>query len=414
MHVDQSPDSATDTTGWPCPTACTPGHARSIVSFVPAQATRAVGTGGAPVVPYLDAVAFAALATVGDWARGLPPAHASLAGALGALVRTWGRQAGPLAMVPGGLAAWQFAKALHMLADHLPTGIELDDIAAACRLSRAHFAKAFRRSAGVPPYRWRLARRLCAARVALAEGTTPLAQVARSLGFPHMAHFSHAFARATGMSPRQWRHRFRSTAWSVQADGHEVAGTRHPLSPAAHLELLHDAEDPVAGALQSLLMAACEHRDAHGAPARVLVAALVLRSRAARWHGAPGEPRRGQLQAWQEGLARHLLDNAEASRVAEAAHACGMTSASFSRAFSATFGVCPRTWQAQARVARAKVLLEQSSRMMIDIAGACGFAEQSHFNHTFARLAGCNPGAWRRRHQASLAAQLPPPRRRRA
>jgi AraC family transcriptional regulator len=48
------------------------------------------------------------------------------------------------------------------------------------------------------------------------------------------------------------------------------------------------------------------------------------------------------------------------------------------------------------RVERAKDFLRAPGLSLSDVAGARGFADQSHFTRVFSRIAGLSPGAWRR------------------
>ena len=56
-------------------------------------------------------------------------------------------------------------------------------------------------STGISPHRYVLQRRLDHAKMLLAAGTLPLAEVALTCGFSSQAHFSSSFKQATGMSP---------------------------------------------------------------------------------------------------------------------------------------------------------------------------------------------------------------------
>jgi len=47
------------------------------------------------------------------------------------------------------------------------------------------------------------------------------------------------------------------------------------------------------------------------------------------------------------------------------------------------------------RISRAKKLLAESDAPMYEIAKSCGFARQERLNHTFKRLTGMTPGAFR-------------------
>ncbi|MET0936634.1 MAG: AraC family transcriptional regulator [Luteibacter sp.] len=224
----------------------------------------------------------------------------------------------------GQLASWQQRKAMSMLGENLAEPISIDCVAAACRLSRAHFTRAFGASVGMAPYRWRMERRMALARQLLADTERCYPDVARACGFSKMSHFSHAFSQAVGMCPRRWRQRFGK-------------GVNEGLSPGR-----------------------------------------MLRARA-------------------------MLEDIQQPRaIREIALACGMNPPSFSRAFRAATGTTPRAWRIEARVGHAKRLLETTSLSMTRIAGECGFGEQAHFNHVFARVAHCSPGDWRRRHRAAV------------
>ncbi|WP_458068267.1 helix-turn-helix domain-containing protein [Rhodanobacter sp. BL-MT-08] len=391
------------------PMALTQCEGRSIVSFS-GRHRIGIGDDGAArsLAVNLDEQGLHALATAAHWARGLSDSHADFVGRFAALESACARKVGAAAIVHGALAGWQLQRALQMLGEHLDQAIELDDIATACRVSRAHFAKAFRRSMGVPPYRWRLELRLAIARRAVVDTSESLTRIAQSLGFQQMTHFSHAFVRATGMSPRQWRRTFQSThrigVAGAQADVLQIMQMDDGDDLFVHLELLHAPGDVIVDALRILLVATLREDRSFDDCAEVLVEALHLCSTQARLAGKPDSAGGGQLAEWQVELARQLLSTpSEDTSIALVAAACGTSPGYFSKAFRATVGMCPRRWQAHSRVDRAKSLLETSTRMMIDIAGDCGFTEQSHFNHTFTRLVGCNPGAWRMQHQQARA-----------
>jgi transcriptional regulator GlxA family with amidase domain len=116
------------------------------------------------------------------------------------------------------------------------------------------------------------------------------------------------------------------------------------------------------------------------------------------------------LAAWQEQLAKAMLIGAldNPSHMEGVARACGMSCRSFSRAFKATLGMSPQRWRLIHRIEKAKVLMLQSEFSLTAIAYECGFAEQSHFNHTFYKLVGESPSAWRRGQlQASGESLLP-------
>jgi AraC family transcriptional regulator len=54
---------------------------------------------------------------------------------------------------------------------------------------------------------------------------------------------------------------------------------------------------------------------------------------------------------------------------------------------------------AERRVERAKLMMTFTREGLTDIALACGFADQSHFNRYFRRIVGMSPGIWRRMYQ---------------
>lgn len=111
------------------------------------------------------------------------------------------------------------------------------------------------------------------------------------------------------------------------------------------------------------------------------------------------------LQPWQELLATRLLlaPSSDRPTIANVARACGMTPTQFSQAFKTRFGQLPQQWRLAARIERAKSMMLDTSYSLTDIAIECGFAEQSHFNHTFFNRVGSCPSTWRKLHSRTVA-----------
>jgi AraC family transcriptional regulator len=121
------------------------------------------------------------------------------------LVTTYGQARPRQAPWRGGLSSSQERRVKEMLLARLSGDISLDELAAACGLSRSHFARAFRTSVGQPPHRWLLARRVDRARDLLLLSGLSLAEIAVASGFANQSHFTAVFTRSVGASPGAWR-----------------------------------------------------------------------------------------------------------------------------------------------------------------------------------------------------------------
>ena len=106
----------------------------------------------------------------------------------------------------------------------------------------------------------------------------------------------------------------------------------------------------------------------------------------------------GGLAAWQEHRAKEILrtnlDGTLELRVLAAE--LGLSISHFCRAFRKSMGYAPHQWLMHLRVETAKDLLRHPYQSLSDIALACGFADQSHFNRVFKQMTGAPPGVWRR------------------
>lgn len=105
----------------------------------------------------------------------------------------------------GGLAARQERRAKAFIDAHLSENISLAELARECSLSVAQFARAFKRSTGVPPYQFLTERRIERARELLQHTALPLADVAIRCGFADQSHFTKVFRRVAGVSPGSFR-----------------------------------------------------------------------------------------------------------------------------------------------------------------------------------------------------------------
>ncbi|WP_423066192.1 helix-turn-helix domain-containing protein [Devosia sp. CN2-171] len=110
----------------------------------------------------------------------------------------------------GRLAPWQEARVLEYLAAHLDTDISISELAAICRQSPSHFARAFRATMGMPPHRFLLGKRVGRAMELLTHQEIPLSEIAVACGFADQSHLTRVFSRTVGVSPGRWRQQRKS------------------------------------------------------------------------------------------------------------------------------------------------------------------------------------------------------------
>jgi AraC family transcriptional regulator len=109
----------------------------------------------------------------------------------------------------GGLSPWQERRAKAMLEAGHGHARSLAEVADACGVSLPHFARAFKASAGVSPWKWHQASRLDLARDLLRDGSRSLSDIAGMAGFADQSHFTRVFTARHGISPGQWRREHR-------------------------------------------------------------------------------------------------------------------------------------------------------------------------------------------------------------
>jgi AraC-like DNA-binding protein len=86
--------------------------------------------------------------------------------------------------------------------------IDVDDMAGAAGLSRAHFSREFRRAFGESPHAYLLTRRLERAAALLRNTDRSVADVCFSVGLQSVGSFTTSFTRTYGMSPTAYRAKY--------------------------------------------------------------------------------------------------------------------------------------------------------------------------------------------------------------
>jgi transcriptional regulator GlxA family with amidase domain len=109
-----------------------------------------------------------------------------------------------------GLARWQLRRVLEFLESHLGHDIGLDELARLVGLSQSQFARAFKASTGLPPYKWWLGNRIKRAQEMLLNSSHSLSEIAMQNGFADQSHFTKTFRRVTGTTPADWKRVHRS------------------------------------------------------------------------------------------------------------------------------------------------------------------------------------------------------------
>jgi AraC-like DNA-binding protein len=86
--------------------------------------------------------------------------------------------------------------------------LDVDDLAGAAGLSRAHFSREFRREFGESPHAYLLTRRLERAAALLRTTDHSVAEICLSVGLQSIGSFTTSFTRTYGMSPTAYRAAF--------------------------------------------------------------------------------------------------------------------------------------------------------------------------------------------------------------
>jgi AraC family transcriptional regulator len=104
-----------------------------------------------------------------------------------------------------GLSPWQLRRAMEYLEAHMTQDISLEEMAKLVGLSQSQFARSFKTSTGMPPYKWSLYARIKRAQELLLRCREPIAFIALQTGFADQSHFTKTFRRATGATPKDWQ-----------------------------------------------------------------------------------------------------------------------------------------------------------------------------------------------------------------
>jgi AraC-like DNA-binding protein len=86
--------------------------------------------------------------------------------------------------------------------------LDVDDLARAAGLSRAHFSREFRRAFGETPHAYLLTRRLERAAAMLRMTDSSVAEICFSVGLHSVGSFTSSFTRTYGVSPTAYRVKF--------------------------------------------------------------------------------------------------------------------------------------------------------------------------------------------------------------
>lgn len=125
-------------------------------------------------------------------------------------------------------------------------------------------------------------------------------------------------------------------------------------------------------------------------------------------HSYPAEnhaPFVGGLAPWQARLvSRYIANNIQQPiRLDTLANIVQLSGSQFRRSFKVSFGHAPHAYILHQRVALAQEMMITGAGSLSEIALACGFADQSHFNRVFLRITRETPKAWRRTRQIPTA-----------
>ncbi len=106
--------------------------------------------------------------------------------------------------------------------------LEVDDLARAAGLSKAHFSREFRRTFGESPYVYLLTRRLERAAALLRNTDHSVAEVCLEVGLQGVGSFTTSFKRMYGMTPTAYRESFPPASSQARVPGCVVRAYARP------------------------------------------------------------------------------------------------------------------------------------------------------------------------------------------
>lgn len=118
---------------------------------------------------------------------------------------TFGGMRPPSRPSRGSLAPWQLHRVQELMLANLGGDPSLSMLALECGLSLSHFKRAFRESAGCPPYTWLQRQRVEHAKQLLRANAIGIADIAIECGFADQSHFTRVFTAIVGIPPRAWQ-----------------------------------------------------------------------------------------------------------------------------------------------------------------------------------------------------------------
>jgi AraC family transcriptional regulator len=104
-----------------------------------------------------------------------------------------------------GLPAATLTRAKAFLNDEMSRNPGVAELSAAVGMNVHHFSRMFKRSTGLAPHQYLGNIRFERAKRLLAEGRSPIIEIAFEIGYANPSQFSAFFRKRTGLSPSQFR-----------------------------------------------------------------------------------------------------------------------------------------------------------------------------------------------------------------
>lgn len=101
-----------------------------------------------------------------------------------------------------GLPQRTLARVIEFIDAHLGEDLSLRTIADVAEMSPSHFLTLFKRSSGLAPHQYLVAKRIERARTLLTQTKLPIVEIATQAGFADQSHLTRLMRRHTGLTPR--------------------------------------------------------------------------------------------------------------------------------------------------------------------------------------------------------------------